>query len=74
MDENEYNSRFSRNNPDIMGQGQFDTKDSKVDYIAFLTADRNNLCDRKRAFVQSAIRQNDPCCPAKGRYIPVDAD
>lgn len=25
-----------------MGQGQFNTKDSKVDYIAFLTADRNN--------------------------------
>lgn len=44
VDENEYNSHISsRNNPDIMGQGQFDTKDSKVDYIAFLTADRNNF-------------------------------
>ncbi len=42
-DENEYNSHISsRNNPDIMGQGRFDTKDSKVDYIAFLTADRDN--------------------------------
>lgn len=43
MEEDEYNSHISsRNNPDIMGQGRFDTKDSKVDYIAFLTADRDN--------------------------------
>lgn len=43
VDENEYNSHISsRNNPDIMGQGRFDTKDSKVDYIAFLTAGRDN--------------------------------
>ena len=43
MDENEYNSHISsRNNPDIMGQGRFETKDSQADYIAFLTVDRYN--------------------------------
>ncbi|MDR2890307.1 MAG: hypothetical protein LBV18_01680 [Alistipes sp.] len=42
-DENEYISDISsRNNPDVMGQGRFNLKNSEVDYIAFLTADRNN--------------------------------
>ena len=33
---------LSRNNPDVMALGRVTTGDSKVEYIAFLTADRNN--------------------------------
>ena len=32
---------ISRNNPDYIGQGFFKTKDDEIDYIAFLTAERD---------------------------------
>lgn len=42
-DEDESDSMISsRNTPDVMGYGRFYTKDSRIDYISFLTADRNN--------------------------------
>lgn len=35
------NQMISRNNPDYIGQGFVNTKNGEVDYVAFLTADRN---------------------------------
>lgn len=35
------NQMISRNNPDYIGQGFVKTKNEEVDYVAFLTADRN---------------------------------
>lgn len=35
------NQMISRNNPDYIGQGFVKTKNGEVDYMAFLTADRN---------------------------------
>uniref|UniRef100_UPI00257F4286 hypothetical protein n=1 Tax=Proteiniphilum sp. UBA5510 TaxID=1947286 RepID=UPI00257F4286 len=35
------NQMISRNNPDYIGQGFVKTKNGEVDYVAFLTADRN---------------------------------
>lgn len=32
---------ISRNNPDYIGQGFFKTQNDRIDYLAFLTADRN---------------------------------
>lgn len=32
----------SRNHPDYIGQGSIKTKNNKIDFISFLTADRNN--------------------------------
>lgn len=35
-------SPISRNNPNYVGQGSFKTRTNKIDYITFLTADRDN--------------------------------
>ena len=32
---------ISRNHPDYIGQGFYRTKENKIDYTAFITADRN---------------------------------
>ena len=33
---------LSRNHPDYIGQGSFKTKNNKIDYLAFITANRNS--------------------------------
>lgn len=35
-------SASSRNHPDYIGQGSINTKENRIDFISFLTADRNN--------------------------------